>query len=226
MSRLLCGSEVVVHSLGRGGVAIDVGYPEVPVLLLAVALVLLPGRVAVSRRWRALWAGATVQAAAPTNRQPLDPLASASVFDLLAACLRAGLPMAGAARAVASGAPEPLGTALLRAADLLALGADATTAWERAAAEGSGRAGAEEIESLARMARRSARSGASLAVAVGGLAEQRRAAVEDAAAARAERAGVLIGGPLGLCFLPAFVCLGIVPVVIGLAGRVLDGGLL
>ncbi|SLJ82662.1 putative alanine-rich membrane protein [Mycobacteroides abscessus subsp. abscessus] len=50
--------------------------------------------------------------------------------------------------------------------------------------------------------------------------------MEDAAAARAERAGVLISGPLGLCFLPAFLCLGIVPVVVGLAGRVLDGGLL
>ncbi|WP_186818341.1 type II secretion system F family protein, partial [Nocardia ninae] len=135
-------------------------------------------------------------------------------------------PMAGAARAVAPGAPEPLGEALRRAADLLALGADPATAWERAAADETGRAGAEEVESLARMARRSARSGASLAVAVGELAEQRRSAVEDAAAAKAERAGVLIGGPLGLCFLPAFVCLGIVPVVIGLAGRVLGGGLL
>ncbi|WP_174555457.1 type II secretion system F family protein, partial [Nocardia xishanensis] len=82
------------------------------------------------------------------------------------------------------------------------------------------------IDSLARMARRSARSGASLAVAVGELADQHRRAVEDAAAARAERAGVLVGGPLGLCFLPAFLCLGIVPVVIGLAGRVLEGGLL
>ncbi|MFE3028477.1 type II secretion system F family protein, partial [Nocardia tengchongensis] len=57
-------------------------------------------------------------------------------------------------------------------------------------------------------------------------AERRRGELEDAAAARAERAGVLIGGPLGLCFLPAFLCLGIVPVVLGLAGRVLDGGLL
>jgi hypothetical protein len=37
---------------------------------------------------------------------------------------------------------------------------------------------------------------------------------------------VLISGPLGLCFLPAFVCLGIVPVIAGLAGRVLGGGLL
>ncbi|MDN2502743.1 type II secretion system F family protein, partial [Nocardia nova] len=57
------------------------------------------------------------------------------------------------------------------------------------------------------------------------LADKCRAAVEDTAAARAERAGVLISGPLGLCFLPAFVCLGIVPVVAGLAGRVLGGGL-
>ncbi|WP_433661258.1 type II secretion system F family protein [Nocardia sp. CA-128927] len=205
---------------------VAVGYPVLPTLLLAVALLLLPGRVAVSRRLRALREPELVRVTVPASKEKLDPLASASVFDLLAACLRAGLPMAGAARAVAPGAPELLGEALRRAADLLALGADAATAWERAAADAAGRPGAEEVESLARMARRSARSGASLAVAVGELAEQRRAAVEDAAAARAERAGVLIGGPLGLCFLPAFVCLGIVPVVIGLAGRVLGGGLL
>ena len=35
---------------------------------------------------------------------------------------------------------------------------------------------------------------------------------------------MLIAGPLGLCFLPAFVCLGIVPVVAGLAGDVLRIG--
>ncbi|WP_330251071.1 type II secretion system F family protein [Nocardia sp. NBC_00565] len=198
-----------------------------PVLLLAVALVVLPGRVAVSRRLRAL-RGVSPQpvAAASTRGSGSDPLAVASVFDLLAACLRAGLPMAAAARAVAPGAPAALGAALRRAADLLALGADAATAWNQVAQDGAGRPGAEEVDSLARMARRSARSGASLASAVGELAEQRRSGVEDAAAARAERAGVLIGGPLGLCFLPAFVCLGIVPVVIGLAGHVLGGGLL
>ncbi|WP_306372050.1 type II secretion system F family protein, partial [Nocardia sp. CC216A] len=109
-----------------------------------------------------------------------------------------------------------------RAADLLALGADPAVAWERA---GAGVCDAA-VTALTRLARRSARSGASLAVAVGELAQQRRGEVEDAAAARAERAGVLISGPLGLCFLPAFVCLGIVPVVIGLAGRVMAGGLL
>ncbi|MFG3617461.1 type II secretion system F family protein [Nocardia sp. NPDC047654] len=198
-----------------------------PLLLVAAALALLPGRVAVGRRLPVL--GRAHHGPTESSRRAskgMDPLAVASVLDLLAACLRAGLPMAGAARAVAPEAPEALGEALRRAADLLALGADAATVWEQVARDANGRPGAEEIESLARMARRSARSGSSLAAAVLELAEQQRSAVEDTAAAKAERAGVLIGGPLGLCFLPAFVCLGIVPVVIGLAGRVLDGGLL
>ncbi|WP_433197873.1 type II secretion system F family protein [Nocardia sp. CA-107356] len=204
-----------------------VGITSGPVLLLAGALVVLPGRVAVSRRLRALRAAGTQPVAAVSTRGTnSDPVAVASVFDLLAACLRAGLPMAAAARAVAPGAPAVLGAALCRAADLLALGADAAMAWDQVARDGADQPGAEEVDSLARMARRSARSGASLAAAVGELAEQRRSGVEDAAAARAERAGVLIGGPLGLCFLPAFICLGIVPVIIGLAGRVLGGGLL
>jgi pilus assembly protein TadC len=204
-----------------------VGTTGGAVLLLAGALIVLPGRVAVSRRLRTLRGVGSEPLVREVRRGGAgDPLAVASVFDLLAACLRAGLPMAGAARAGAAGAPVVLGDALRRAADLLALGADAATAWERAAQDAVGKPGAEEVESLARIARRSARSGASLAVAVGELAEQHRGAVEDAAAARAERAGVLISGPLGLCFLPAFICLGIVPVVIGLAGQVLGGGLL
>lgn len=44
------------------------------------------------------------------------------------------------------------------------------------------------------------------------------------AGATAQRASVLIAGPLGLCYLPTFLCLGIVPVVAGLAGDVLGPG--
>ncbi|APA94459.1 type II secretion system F family protein [Nocardia seriolae] len=189
--------------------------------LLAVALLMLPGRAAVVRRLARLHEpGADprpIAAAAPS-----DPLGVASALDLLAACLRAGLPTAAASAAVAVSAPEPLATVLHRASDLLALGADPAAAWVQATA---GHAD-DAVTALARLARRSARSGTGLATAVAELAERRRGELEDAAAARAERAGVLIGGPLGLCFLPAFLCLGIVPVVIGLAGRVLEGGLL
>ena len=42
-----------------------------------------------------------------------------------------------------------------------------------------------------------------------------------AAEQAARRVGVLAVAPLGLCFLPAFVLLGVVPVVIGLAGPLL-----
>ncbi|MFC8044487.1 type II secretion system F family protein [Nocardia sp. NPDC057353] len=193
-----------------------------PLLMLAVALLAIPPRAPALHRLRIPGSRPPEPKAARTT----DPLAGASVFDLLAGCLRAGLPMASAARAVAPTAPPATAAALRRAADLLGLGAEAGTAWQRAATECAGTPGAEAIDALARLARRSARSGTALATAVTELADQRRAAVEDAAAARAERAGVLIAGPLGLCFLPAFLCLGIVPVVIGLAGRVLGNGLL
>jgi len=46
-----------------------------------------------------------------------------------------------------------------------------------------------------------------------------RVSASDASEARAQRAAVLIAGPLGLCFLPAFMFLGIAPVIAGLAGR-------
>ncbi|WP_040802777.1 type II secretion system F family protein [Nocardia concava] len=191
-------------------------------LLAALALLMLPGRVDAIRRLRRLSESAPGLQPPSVAGAEADPLGVASALDLLAACLRAGLPTASAAAAVAIEAPEPLATALRRASDLLGLGADPATAWEQATA---GQAD-DSVTALARMARRSARSGTGLATAVAELAERRRGELEDAAAARAERAGVLIGGPLGLCFLPAFLCLGIVPVVIGLAGRVLQGGLL
>ena len=110
---------------------------------------------------------------------------------------------------------------LRRAADLLALGAEPDTAWA-SPAEGADAAS----EALARLARRSAASGSALAQGVADLAEQSRQEATHAAAAAAERASVLIAGPLGLCFLPAFICLGIVPVVAGLADDVFGSGLL
>lgn len=194
--------------------------PEWPCLLLAAALLLVPVRVPVIARLYARPVGG--RPASPGTRGPADPVATATLFDLLAACLRAGLPTDAAVRAVVPTCPARLAAPLQHAADLLAMGADPATAWGSAGPE----AAAPEFEALARLARRSARSGASLAAAVGELAEEHRALVEEAATARGERAGVLIGGPLGLCFLPAFVCLGIVPVIVGLAGRVLGGALL
>lgn len=152
---------------------------------------------------------------------PDDPLAVAAGLDLLSACLRAGLPLPTAVGAVAGtleGAPQ-MRLGLGRAADLLALGGDGGAAWESL-----GRA--RGLEQVARLARRSADSGTSLAAGAAELATATREQAGDRALIATERAGVAVSGPLGLCFLPAFLCLGIAPVVLGLAGNVLDGGVL
>ncbi len=191
-------------------------------LLLAVALCIGPGPAVVRSR-----AGVSPRAHRPRH-QPADgpdPLAAASSLDVLAVCLSAGMAVSTAAAATAASAPPQLARVLRRAADLLALGADPAIAWSASPDLPAGNIDGH-TDALLRLARRSAFSGAALADGVAELADQSRADAAHAAAAAAERAGVLIAGPLGLCFLPAFVCLGIVPVVAGLAGGLLRSGVL
>lgn len=141
---------------------------------------------------------------------PAQCLANAAAMDLLAACLRMGLPISAGLRAVAplsDAASEPL----MLVARSVELGADSPTCWAPVA-ELSG------WSAVGKLAQRSAQSGAALAQGIGDIATGQRAAAGDAAEASAERAGVLIAGPLALCFLPAFVILGLIPAVIGLAG--------
>lgn len=150
----------------------------------------------------------------PPAAPPTDPLRLAGGWDLFAACLRAGLPVATATRAVADQLPGLDGGALRAVADLLALGADPAEAWQPALANPA-------TTALARAARRTAHSGAAMAGAVAELAVQARADAADRAEERAQRAGVLITGPLGLCFLPAFFCIGVLPVIVGLADQLI-----
>jgi pilus assembly protein TadC len=191
-------------------------------VLLAVALWIGPGASAVRAR-----AGIPARAQRLRSRPAAgpDPLAVASSLDVLAVCLAAGMAVSTAAAAAAPSAPPKLAGVLRRAADLLALGADQSVAWSISPELPAGSVDAH-TDALLRLARRSASSGAALAGGVAELADQSRHDAAQSAAAAAERAGVLIAGPLGLCFLPAFVCLGIVPVVAGLAGDVLQSGLL
>jgi pilus assembly protein TadC len=186
-------------------------------LLLAFAVVVGPGPG--RARQRAGVVGRSRRDVRPPRR-PGDPIATASTLDVLAVCLSAGMAVPAAAAATASAAPPALRAVLQRASRLLALGADPETAWS---AEGESDPG---CEALMRLARRSACSGSALAQGVAELAEQSRQEATNVAEAAAERAGVLIAGPLGLCFLPAFILLGVVPVVAGLAGEVFGGGLL
>lgn len=72
---------------------------------------------------------------------------------------------------------------------------------------------------VVRAAVRTSDTGAALAGACLRCAAQIRADRDTDAEAAGQRAGVLVVLPLGCCFLPAFVLVGVVPTVIG----VLDG---
>lgn len=134
--------------------------------------------------------------------------------DLLAAALRTGAPTGRAVEAVATALAGPLGLRLARVGRALRLGATADEAWAYLGPV----AGAER---LIRAAVRSSDSGAALAGALTRLADDLRAGRGAAAQARARRAGVLIVLPLGLCFLPAFVLAGLLPVIVAILGDVL-----
>jgi hypothetical protein len=74
---------------------------------------------------------------------------------------------------------------------------------------------------LAGAAIRSADSGSAIAGACARAAAELRAGRSASTDAAARRAEVLVVLPLGCCFLPAFVLIGIVPVVLGVLHDVL-----
>ena len=132
--------------------------------------------------------------------------------DLVAVCLAAGLPLAGALAAVGEALPGPLGPRLQGVAALYRLGAEPRRAWADVPAV---------LAPLARTMVRAGDSGASVVPALQALASDSRSSARALVDADVRRAGVWVLAPLGLCFLPAFVCLGVVPLVLGIAGDVL-----
>jgi pilus assembly protein TadC len=131
--------------------------------------------------------------------------------DLLAVCLAAGLPVAGALAAVVAALPAPLGPALEEVAALHRLGAPPRRAWSDVPGELAG---------LGRVLVRAGESGSAVVPALQTLAADTRAEARSRADAAVRRAGVWVLAPLGACFLPAFVCLGVAPLVLGIAADV------
>lgn len=129
------------------------------------------------------------------------------VFDLLAACLSAGGSPAASMSAVAGASCTSLSGDLEAAARSLRTGATPVEAFA---------ALPDDLAPLARAFERSGRTGAAVAQLLASASDQLRAEVRAARLDAARRMGVTTAAPLGLCFLPGFVVLGLVPVVIGL----------
>lgn len=134
--------------------------------------------------------------------------------DLIAAALRAGAPVDGAVLAVAAALDGPIATRLQRIGRSLRLGSTPAEAWQHLA-------DLPPARRLVAAAERSAASGSALAGALRRCADDLRADAAVRRQAGVQRSGVLIVLPLGLCFLPAFVLAGLVPVVLAVLGEVL-----
>ncbi|HET8971601.1 MAG TPA: type II secretion system F family protein [Candidatus Nanopelagicales bacterium] len=138
------------------------------------------------------------------------------LLDLLAACLGAGADLPAAVSAVADAVAEPAAGVLRRVHTELRLGAGPEAAWASAAAEPA-------LASLAAAVARASDSGVGLAQSLPLLADDVRARRRAQVQAAVSRVGVRLTAPLGLAFLPAFVLLGVVPVVAALATAMLTG---
>ncbi|MEV4805010.1 type II secretion system F family protein [Nonomuraea sp. NPDC049421] len=134
--------------------------------------------------------------------------------DLMTACLRAGRPVSTATETAATAIGGPLGERLTWASTRLRLGADPEPTWAYLAKDPS-------MGHLSRAMSRAAQTGAPVADVLTRLADDAREESRAAAVAAARSVGVKAVAPLGLCFLPAFVLLGIIPVVAGLASTII-----
>jgi Flp pilus assembly protein TadB len=198
-------SRGVVAWLGSGlaalGALLTVPMP-MNVLVAVGALVLLPrflGRLESSadrRRSQAL-----------ARQGPI-------VADLLAATLASGAPMQAALTAVGSAVDEPSRGCLRSVVAALDLGADPVEAWAQLHDDAV-------LSALADAVVRSSRTGAPLSSTLASIGDdmrrERRAVVEVAA----RTAGVRAVVPLAACFLPAFILLGVVPIVAALTNELI-----
>ncbi len=152
-----------------------------------------------------------VRSAAAEVRAELAPAG-----DLLAACLAAGAGPRESAEAVGRSLDGPVAERLRQVAAELRLGGEPAVVWPRLAA-------LPGAEGLARCMERAGISGAPAVESASRIAAELRAEQARTATAQARRAGVLVTLPLSACFLPAFLTLGVVPVLIGLADGLLGG---
>lgn len=128
-------------------------------------------------------------------------------LDVFAACLHSGAPLDRALSTCAEAVNPALANRFRRAARSLTLGAtlpEALTEFDSLA----------DGHSLVQTLARSADTGARLADSLHLLAKELRFDREQSALSNAHRAGVWMVLPLCLCFLPAFIAAGLLPVVI------------
>jgi Flp pilus assembly protein TadB len=128
--------------------------------------------------------------------------------DLMAACLAGGQAPGAAVAHIAASVPAPMSDELALVGARVRLGLDPVTVWRDLGRH-------PQLGPLGRAVARALDSGASVAEAMARLAEELRREARAGVEARARSVGVKAALPLGVCLLPAFVLVGVVPLVVG-----------
>lgn len=126
---------------------------------------------------------------------------------LFGAALGAGASASGALADVAVALPGPIGEEFALLGRRLTLGVDPVAMWR--AVDGP-------LRPMGQALARAQESGSSVLGAVDRLAEELRAASRARRDALARSVEVRAAAPLGLCFLPSFLLVGVIPMVVGL----------
>jgi Flp pilus assembly protein TadB len=209
-------SDLVAPVCVGGLVGLVVGFAEGIVVGCAIGSATAFGLVRLIAVRRAAGGGRATRGGPATagrfRRLPAESPARQipAALDLLAACLSAGAAPAQALAAVGDAFEGEVGATLSAVARLTTLGAPIETAWSACLHD-------RRWAPIARAVIRAHYSGAALTDVLAHLALDRRRALRADAEAAAQRAGVRAVLPLGVCFLPAFILVGVVPVVAGFA---------
>jgi Flp pilus assembly protein TadB len=195
------------------------GAPSTSVLHLVAAvgaaaavLLVVPGAaglaVAVLAAAAVWWRSRRWESAAVRRRRSRLEEELPHVVDLMTAALTAGAAPTTALGAVARVVDAPMSEELDAACARLSLGADPTAVW-------ASMAGHPQLGRLGTTLLRSAESGAPVAESLLRLAEDLRARERAGVEERVRQVEVKAAVPLGVCLLPSFVLIGVVPLVAG-----------
>lgn len=135
------------------------------------------------------------------------------VVELVAATLRSGSDPAAAVGVVAAALPGAAADRLAVVAARLGVGVDPVQVWE-------GLADDPDLGRLGRAFARAQASGSPVVAAVERLADELAQVARADTEERARSVGVKAALPLGLCLLPSFLLLGIVPLVVALISAI------
>ncbi len=221
---------MVFSIIGGAGVVATVpsiGGGLAALVISAACYQLLRGPASLFANSRTVCRLAAFRSGAGPGRAALADPELPFAIDLLAVCLRAGMPTSTALRAVAnvlsgkgSAGRRTTGQALPGAAVVLSRVAAATELGSESAIAWQDWIGHPVYGRLARALVVTGESGSAVAGRLEAVSQLMRTAAGQQSMERGQRVGVALMAPLGLCFLPAFVCLGVVPVVVGIAGQV------